>query len=253
MIKLRPRMTLSSVAIVVVILASCSDSGNKPDDPEPLPTISVNDVSVAEGGLAQFKVSLSEVSTAPVRFTYATSNFSAISPSDYLAASGTDTIAVGDTTATVIVATFDDDEAVPDETFLVKITAVSGATLGDSVGVGTILDSDLSFASQVRPLLQTSCAKTGGLCHGGGSSAGGMALGSAEYASVIAAKSNIVGPGAGDSLVVQPYNSAASMLYLRTTAIPPFGLGRMPNTPPYLSLSQQALIRDWIDQGAHDN
>jgi hypothetical protein len=43
------------------------------------------------------------------------------------------------------------------------------------------------------------------------------------------------------------------MLYLRTTAIPPFGLGRMPNTPPYLSLSQQALIKDWIDQGAHDN
>jgi hypothetical protein len=249
--KYRLRMLLLLVAVFAAVLASCSDSGDKPNEPEPLPTISINDVAVNEGVSALFTVSISEVSTNPVRFSYATSNVTAVSPTDYLAATGTDTIAAGDSTATVIVPTYDDDEAVPNETFLLKITAAYGATLADSIGVGTIHDSDLSFATNVRPLLQTSCAKAG--CHGGGSSQGGMALGTATWAAVRAAKGNIAAilvPA--DSLVVQPYSSTTSLLYTKTTASPPAG-SRMPSGAAALSLSQQALIRDWIDQGAHDN
>jgi hypothetical protein len=248
--KNRIRLILLMVAGLAAVLASCSDSGDSPNKPVQLPTISINDVSVNEGGTALFKVSISEISSNPVRFTCATSNVTAVSPDDYISSSGTDTIPVGDSTVLVMVATVDDVFPEADETYLIKITAVYGATLGDSVGIGTILDSDVSFATQVRPLLQTSCAKMG--CHGGGSSQGGMALGTATFAAVRAAKGNIAAILVADSLVVQPYSSTTSVLYTKTTATPPAG-SRMPSGAAALSLSQQGLIRDWIDMGAPDN
>jgi hypothetical protein len=59
-------------------------------------------------------------------------------------------------------------------------------------------------------------------------------------------------PGSPDGKVIQPGSAASSTLYTKTTSSPPFP-GQMPPGPTKLTLTQQNLIRDWINQGAQDN
>ncbi|NNE13002.1 MAG: matrixin family metalloprotease, partial [Ilumatobacter sp.] len=64
------------------------------------------------------------------------------SGADFVAASGTAAFGVGQTSATVTVDILGDTAAEPDETFEVRLTNPSGLTVGDGVGVVTILDDD---------------------------------------------------------------------------------------------------------------
>jgi len=240
--------------MLLTVALSCSDSGDNPVPPEDRPAISVQDQNVAEGNWAPISVVLDHAADHQVTFSFATlADSNATSGSDYTAVSGTDTIPAGQINATILVSTNDDSEVESAETFSVALSAVAGAEVARALATCTITDNDLgevSFATQVRPLLQTSCAK-GGFCHSSSATppGGGMILGSTvTYASVIAATGDNTG-----GLVVQPNNSSASTLYTKTTATPPFP-SRMPQDgPPYLSDSLQHLIRDWIDQGAQDN
>jgi len=239
------------VMLMAAVLA-CSDSGDNPVPPEDLPAISVQDQSVPEGNTALITVSLDHSADHRVVYSFASLPGTAASGSDFTGVSGSDTIPAGQTGAMVMVNTLDDSEVESSESFSLALSAVSGAEVARSLATCTITDNDVgevSFDTQVRPLLQTSCAKLG-FCHGSASTpGGGLYLGSTvTHAIVIAATGNNTG-----GLVVQAGSSSASTLYTKTTETPPFP-SRMPQDgPPYLSDSLQHLIRDWIDQGAQDN
>lgn len=113
----------------------------------PLPSLSINDVSVAEGNAgttnATFTVTLSASSTSAVTVVYSTADVSATAPSDYAAQSNqTLTFAPGQTTRTITVQVNGDTLSESNETFNVNLTGPSGATISDGQGVGTILDDD---------------------------------------------------------------------------------------------------------------
>ena len=91
------------------------------------PTLSINDVSVAEGNAGTttlgFTVTLSAVSGQTVTVDYATANGTATTADgDYLAASGTLTFAPGVTTQPVNVTVNGDVKDEPNETFLVNLS-----------------------------------------------------------------------------------------------------------------------------------
>ncbi len=110
------------------------------------PTVSVGNATVAEGNSgstnAAFTVTLSKAATKTVTVGYSTANGTATAGTDYTAASGTLTFAPGVTSQKVNVAVAGDTTAEPTETFTVKLTAPSGATLGTATAIGTITDDD---------------------------------------------------------------------------------------------------------------
>jgi hypothetical protein len=113
-----------------------------------LPTLSINDVTVTEGNAgtatAAFTVTLSAAAAGTVTVANATANGSASAGSDYTATSGTLTFAAGETTKTVSVTIAGDTTVEPNETFVVNLSAPSGATLADATGQGTITNDDVA-------------------------------------------------------------------------------------------------------------
>ncbi len=111
-----------------------------------LPSLSINDVSTTEGNTGTktlaFTASLSVAASGPVTVAYATANGTATAGSDYVAGSGTLTFAAGTTTQTVNVLVNGDTTAEPDETFVINLSAPSGATIADAQGQGTIVNDD---------------------------------------------------------------------------------------------------------------
>lgn len=112
---------------------------------DPIPTLSVADVSAAEGtsGTAQlaFTVTLSEPSGQEVTVNFATSDGTATS-ADYTSASGMLTFAAGDVSKTVTVDLQPDAIDEDDETITLTLTTPVNATLADATATGTITDDD---------------------------------------------------------------------------------------------------------------
>ena len=116
------------------------------DDP---PTLSVGDVSGAEGTALTFTVTLSAESGKTVTVDYATSveiGDTATSGTDFTAKTST-TLTFepgdpGDTTKTFTVQTTDDTDIEEDETFTVTLSNPSNATISDATATGTINDDD---------------------------------------------------------------------------------------------------------------
>jgi probable HAF family extracellular repeat protein len=114
------------------------------------PTIYANigDVELVEGNsgarAAAFAVTLSPAPKGPVSLTYATgvTGGSATPKTDYQAASGTLTMAAGQTRATISVMVNGDRKRESDESFFVTLTGAQGAVLVDNRGVGIIRDDD---------------------------------------------------------------------------------------------------------------
>jgi len=113
-----------------------------------LPTLSINDVSAAEGNAGTtaftFTVRLSAPAGAGgVTFDIATADGTASSASDYAAQSLTgQTIAAGSSSYTFTVLVNGDTTPEPNETFFVNVTNVTGATVVDGQGVGIIQNDD---------------------------------------------------------------------------------------------------------------
>jgi uncharacterized protein (TIGR03437 family) len=113
-----------------------------------LPTLSINDVSLAEGNsgtkLFTFTVSLSAAAPATVTFDIATQDGTATAANnDYLARTLTgQAIAAGQQTYAFDITVNGDTEIEANETFFVNVTNVSGATVLDGQGVGTIQNDD---------------------------------------------------------------------------------------------------------------
>ena len=115
-------------------------------DNDPLPTLEIDNVTVAEGNSgtvnATFTVALNTPSGRAVSVNYATADSSATAPADYAATGGTLDFAAGQTTKTVTVVVNGDVLDEINEQFVVNLSSPSNATFSDSVGVGTITDED---------------------------------------------------------------------------------------------------------------
>ena len=117
------------------------------EDDDPTPTVTVADAAANEGDNVAFVVTLSAASGRDVEVDYATSEASpqsAVSGTDFTAASGTLTIEAGAGTGTIEVAATEDDDEEDDETFTLTISNPRNATLGTpSTATGTINDGTL--------------------------------------------------------------------------------------------------------------
>ncbi len=113
------------------------------------PVLSINDVSQVEGDAGTtnfvFTVALSSPAGAGgVTFDIATADGTAtVLNSDYVANSLVgQTIAAGNSSTTFTVVVNGDVVVEPNETFFVNVTNVTGATVGDAQGQGTIVNDD---------------------------------------------------------------------------------------------------------------
>ena len=113
-------------------------------DQNDLPRATIADTEAVEGaGSAEFTVTLSHPSTAPITFLYSTTDGTAKVADDYVAITDrTLTVAANTTSATFTVALVDDTISEPDETFNVSLRNPSGATLIDDESIATIIDDD---------------------------------------------------------------------------------------------------------------
>ncbi len=113
-----------------------------------LPTISINDVTLAEGNAGatafNFTVSLNTASLCnTITVNYATANGTATTAdSDYALSSGILSFAPGETMKTVTVNVTGDTKFETNETFFVNLTSPTNATIADAQGLGTINNDD---------------------------------------------------------------------------------------------------------------
>jgi hypothetical protein len=110
------------------------------------PVIEVEDVAVLEGDdgpvLAEFTLSLAGATTLPVTVDVATTDVSAISPTDYEGVSTGVTFPAGETSRTVSVEVHGDELFEGDETFVLELSNAVDADLDSAVATGTILNDD---------------------------------------------------------------------------------------------------------------
>ncbi len=116
------------------------------DDTAPLPSLSINDVTVTEGNSGtvnvRFTATLSATSASVVTVAYVTADGTANAGSDYVAKSGTLTFAAGTNQQFVDVTVNGDTAVESNETFFVNLSGASGATIADGQGQGTITNDD---------------------------------------------------------------------------------------------------------------
>jgi predicted extracellular nuclease len=137
------------------------------DGPPPPPTLRIDDVSVTEGNSgtvsATFSVSLNVAAPAGgVTFDITTADDSATTADlDYAGKFLTaQTIPAGQFSYAFEVAVNGDTGVEPNEAFLVNVTNVSGAAVGDAQGVGTIINDD--FAAPVFDVVISQVYGAGG-------------------------------------------------------------------------------------------
>lgn len=235
------------VIVFTTLWLACKDLGNQPRPPDAVAgtMVTVTDASVTEGQTALMIVSLNQSDSSVITFHYGTHDLTAVADSDYTPVNGYDSFPAGRSVDTILVHTLTDTLTEPAEQFEFSVDSVIGASASDSLATVTILDNvpQVSFASDVRPILVSNCAIAG--CHGSGYISGGMTMGAASWSEMRNA-SGLHGP------IIVAGNAAQSNLYLKTTITPPFGV-RMPAGGTPLSDTDQQRIRDWINQGANNN
>lgn len=125
---------------VALALVACSKS----NDPTiktttPLPKISINDATGAEGSSLTFTVTLSEISSDTVKFSYQTQNGSATA-ADYTTVSVPMVAKInpGQTTTIISISAKTDALNESDETFNVELSNAKNCDIVDGEGIGTI-------------------------------------------------------------------------------------------------------------------
>jgi hypothetical protein len=141
---------LFSVVLTTPINASITDGtglGTITDN-DPLPTISINDVAVAEGTGSQnqassnFTISLNGPSEKPITVQYAVEAGTASANVDYFTVLGSVEFPAGTVSRTIPVPVIQDNRFEPDETFFVNLSNPTNATIADGQGQGTIVNDD---------------------------------------------------------------------------------------------------------------
>ncbi len=127
-----------------------------------IPGLSINDVTVnEEDGNATLNICIDEVTTLDVSTSYFTTDGTALSGSDYQNTVGSTTIFAGETCVQIQVPILDDSLYEETENFIITLNNPVNATLTDSLGEVTILDTDPDCS-----LLQVSATTTDLLCSG---------------------------------------------------------------------------------------
>ena len=116
-------------------------------DDDPVPTVSLGNLTVREGdpgrsANARVPVSLDRPLRGPLTLTYTTASGSATAGQDFVAPSGSLVLGPGQTSATIDVQLVGDLAPEADETFTVTLTAVPGAQIGVAQATVTIEDDD---------------------------------------------------------------------------------------------------------------
>ena len=115
-------------------------------DNDPLPLVSIDNVSVIEGHSgttnAVFTVTLSAASGMPILVRYATAPGSATTGRDFRAVAGALKFAPGTTTQSINVPVIGDRLSESNETFFVNLSLAVNANIVVAQGVGVILDDD---------------------------------------------------------------------------------------------------------------
>ncbi|MCP3904923.1 MAG: DUF11 domain-containing protein, partial [Planctomycetes bacterium] len=116
-------------------------------DDDPLPALSIDDVTITEGDSgvtdATFTVSLAAPSGRDVTVDFATANGTAQAGDDFSPAAGTLSFAPGETSQTITVDILTDDYQEPEETFSVLLSSPVHAVVAGGEGTGIIVDDDL--------------------------------------------------------------------------------------------------------------
>jgi|GEM_PF-4393267 len=109
----------------------------------PPPVLAISDAIVDEdAGTATFKVTRTGSTSAESTVSYSVQGGTATAGLDFDAVSGVLTFAPGVTTRFITVPILDDGRAETAETFTVSLASPTNATIGDGVGIGTILGND---------------------------------------------------------------------------------------------------------------
>jgi len=128
----------------------------------PPPSLTIDNQDLVEGNSGTkdmiFHVTLSEPVSMPVTVNYATVNGFARAGLDYIATSGTLTFAAGDTMKPVTVKIIGETTKEKNETFALRLSAATNATIARTDGIGNIIDDD---STPVTTLSNTS-TKEGG-------------------------------------------------------------------------------------------
>lgn len=115
-------------------------------DHDPLPTVAISDASITEGNSgaasAQFRVKLSPVSGRVVTARFATASGSAREGEDFLGSTNTLIFQPGQTVKTIPITVLGEAIQETSETFLVTLSDPTHATITDSEGIGTIVNTD---------------------------------------------------------------------------------------------------------------
>ena len=128
--------------LILFCSGSCDKGGTDPMETDP--TISIADVTKFEGdanSVFDFNVTLSKSSTKVVSVSYATEEGSATSE-DFNPTSGTLTFAAGETSKAISVSIIGDDQLEIDETFTVRLSNPTNATLSATSAEGAIRNDD---------------------------------------------------------------------------------------------------------------
>jgi hypothetical protein len=119
-------------------------------DNDPVPSVSIGDVTMAEGNSGTtaflFTVTLSAPAGRLVTVQAVPANGTAIAPSDFNSKPGTVVFNPGQTSRQFMVAVRGDRTVEPDEFFFVNLGSPINGTIGRGQGVGTILNDDGSVA-----------------------------------------------------------------------------------------------------------
>ncbi|MFA6985157.1 MAG: Calx-beta domain-containing protein [Arenimonas sp.] len=164
------------------------------------PTLSIGDISITEGNSlskqATFTLTLSAAASGPVTYNIATANGTAIAASDYVAKSLSGlSIPAGSTSKTFTMAIKGDTAVEPNETFLVNVSNVAGATLADGQAVGTIVNDDGATITVAR-------LGTGGLFDDIDDHRGEPVLSGRDYAASLLAQAKVLCERAGTPMLV---------------------------------------------------
>ncbi len=142
-----------------------------------LPTLSINNVSIAEGNagtqILNFSVTLSAASTQTVTVQYATANGTANAGDDFVDKTGTLTFAPGITSQSVAITINGDTTVEPDEDFTINLTAPTNAAIADAQGLGSIINDDggtLQFSTSVFTVSEAGAFATISVTRANGSS-----------------------------------------------------------------------------------
>ncbi|MBC8094311.1 MAG: DUF11 domain-containing protein [Akkermansiaceae bacterium] len=124
-------------------------------DNDPFPTLTIDDVQLTERNLgvsnAIFTVTLSAPSGRTVTVNFSAANNTATGGTDYIPTNGFISLNPGETNRTITVGVIGETLIESNETFFVNLFSAGNATLGDSQGIGTILNDD-GFAGQINRL-----------------------------------------------------------------------------------------------------